>query len=100
MVRRGEILSPVPAARLALEPRDWYTHFMNPHELILLSPYRFPGQNSLMVGNEDIGAFLNGYLTLWHPAVALGAAGPPRVGSPYDHEQPVAGQAYAVPDHT
>jgi hypothetical protein len=72
---------------------------MKPHELILLSPYRFPGQNSLMVGNEDIGAFLNGYLSLWHPAISLGAAGPPRVASPYDHEQPSAGHVYAVPDH-
>jgi hypothetical protein len=71
---------------------------MNPNELILLSPYRVPGQNSLMVANEDVGAFLNGYTALWHPAVALGAAGPPRVGSPYDHEQPAANHVYAVPD--
>jgi hypothetical protein len=71
---------------------------MNPHELILLSPYRVPGQNSLMIGNEDVGAFLNGYTALWHPAVALGATAPPRVGSPYDYEQPAANHVYAVPD--
>ncbi len=71
---------------------------MNPHELILLSPYRVPGQNSLMVANEDVGAFLNGYTALWHPAVAWGAAAVPRVGSPYDHEQPSANHIYAVPD--
>jgi hypothetical protein len=71
---------------------------MNPHELILLSPYRVPGQNSLMIGNEDVGAFLNGLTALWHPAVALGAPAPPRVGSPYDYEQPAANQVYAVPD--
>jgi hypothetical protein len=71
---------------------------MDPHELILLSPYRVPGQNSLMIGNEDVGAFLNGYTALWHPAVARGAAGPPHVGSPYDYEQPAAHHVYAVPD--
>jgi len=71
---------------------------MNPHELILLSPYRVPSQNSLMIGNEDVGAFLNGYTALWHPAVACGATAPPRVGSPYDHEQPAANHVYAVPD--
>jgi hypothetical protein len=73
-------------------------HRMNPHELILLSPYRVPGQSSLMIGNEDVGAFLNGYTALWHPAVALGAAAAPRVGSPYDYEQPAAHHVYAVPD--
>jgi hypothetical protein len=71
---------------------------MNPHELILLSPYRVPGQNSLMIANEDTGAFLNGFTALWHPAVALGAAAPPKVGSPYDFEQPAANHVYAVPD--
>jgi Glycosyl hydrolases family 38 N-terminal domain len=71
---------------------------MNPHELILLSPYRVPGQSSLMIGNEDVGAFLNGSAALWHPAVALGAAAPPHVGSPYDYEQPAANHVYAVPD--
>ncbi len=71
---------------------------MTPHELILLSPYRVPGQSSLMIANEDIGAFLNGYTALWHPAAALGAAAPPRVGSPYDYEQPAANHVYAVPD--
>jgi hypothetical protein len=71
---------------------------MNPHELILLSPYRLPGPNSLMLGNDDVGAFLNGYLALWHPAVARGAAGPPHVGSPYDYEQPGPSHVFAVPD--
>ena len=48
---------------------------MNPHELILLSPYRVPGQSSLMIGNEDVGAFLNGM----HGPVAPGrrSAAPP-----------------------
>jgi hypothetical protein len=71
---------------------------MGPRELILLSPYRLPAQNPLMIGNEETAAFLNGYAALWHPASLQGAAGPPRVGSPYDHEQPTAGHVYAIPE--
>ncbi len=71
---------------------------MNPRELILLSPYRFPTQNALYLGDDDIAAFLNGYTALWHPAAATGAAGPPRVASAYDFEQPVAGHLYALPE--
>src|SRR5690242_19727428 len=71
---------------------------MNPRELILLSPYRPPAKNSLMLGNDDVAAFLNGYSALWHPAVLRGAAGPPRIASPYDHEQPTAGHVYAIPE--
>ncbi len=68
------------------------------HELILLSHNRLPAQNALMLGNEDVAAFLNGYIALWHPAVMCGTSGPPRVCSPYDHEQPAAGHVYAVPE--
>jgi hypothetical protein len=71
---------------------------MTPRELILLSPYRLPAQNPLMLSNDDIAAFLNGLSVLWHPAALYGAAGPPHVGSPYDHEQPAAGHIYAVPE--
>src|SRR5438128_1802712 len=65
--------------------------------LHLLTPYRFPAQNPLMLGNEDIAAFLNGYSVLWHPAALQGAGSPPQISSPYDHEQPVAGHIYALP---
>src|SRR5262245_10403495 len=71
---------------------------MNPRELILLSPYRLPGQDSLMLANEDVSCLLNGYSALWHPAAARGAVNPPRIASPYDHEQPVADHIYAVPE--
>src|ERR1700676_3104242 len=71
---------------------------MTPRELFLLSPYRLPTQNSVMLGNEDVAAFLNGYSALWHPASLRGASGPPRIASQYDHEQPAAGHVYAVPD--
>jgi hypothetical protein len=70
---------------------------MSTRELLLLSPYRLPTQNALYLGDDDVAAFLGGLTALWHPAALLGAAGPPRVASPYDHEQPVAGHVYAVP---
>jgi hypothetical protein len=71
---------------------------MNARELILLSPYRLPAQDSLMLANEDVGCILNGYTALWHPAAVRGATGPPRIASPYDHEEPAAGHIYAVPE--
>jgi hypothetical protein len=71
---------------------------MSTRELILLSPYRLPTQGTLYLGDEEVAAFLNGYAALWHPAALAGASGPPRVSSPYDHEQPSAGHIYAVPD--
>jgi hypothetical protein len=71
---------------------------MTPRELFLLSPYQVPAHHPLLLGNDDVAAFLNGYAALWHPAVIQGAGGPPRVASPYDHEQPAAGHIFAVPD--
>jgi hypothetical protein len=72
---------------------------MNARELILLSPYRVPTHNTLYLGDEEVAAFLNGYTALWHPAALIGASAPPRLGSPYDFEQPTAGHIYAVPDN-
>jgi hypothetical protein len=72
---------------------------MNARELILLSPYRVPTHNTLYLGDEEVAAFLNGYTALWHPAALMGASAPPRLGSPYDYEQPTAGHIYAVPDN-
>jgi hypothetical protein len=56
-------------------------------ELILLSPYTLPAHHALMLSAEDVAAFLNGYLALWHPAALAGATHPPRIASPYDYEQ-------------
>src|SRR5439155_9635180 len=67
-------------------------------ELILLSPYRLPTQSTQMLANDDVASFLNGYVCLWHPAAASGATRPPIVASPYDYEQPKAGQIFAVPE--
>jgi hypothetical protein len=71
---------------------------MSARELVLLSPYRLPTQNALYLSDDDIAAFLNGYSALWHPAAAKGAVSPPRVASPYDHEQPKAQYLYALPE--
>jgi hypothetical protein len=71
---------------------------MNSRELLLLSPYRMPGQNPLMLAHDDMAGFLNGYAALWHPAALRGAKEPPRVASPYDHEQPGQDILFAVPE--
>ena len=71
---------------------------MNPRELILLSPYRLPAQNSLSVSDDDAAAFLNGHAALWHPALLWNADAAPKIASSYDYEQPSAGHVYAVPD--
>jgi len=71
---------------------------MTARELILLSPYRLPTQSTQMLANDDVASFLNGYVCLWHPAAAPGAARPPIVASPYDYEQPRPGQIFAVPE--
>jgi hypothetical protein len=67
-------------------------------ELFLLNPYRLPTQHTLMLSADDVAVFLNGYLSLWHPAALHGATAPPKLASAYDHEQPVAGHIYAVSD--
>jgi hypothetical protein len=71
---------------------------MNQPELILLSPHHLPGQNPLVLGNEDMAAWLNAYSALWHPAAMWQAASPPRVDSAYEHEEPKPGHIYAVPE--
>ncbi|MFO0970153.1 MAG: hypothetical protein U0793_31770 [Gemmataceae bacterium] len=68
------------------------------HSLVLLSPYRYPGQYSLVLGPEDMAAWLNGFTLLWHPALLWQAQGPPRVDQSYDHENPQPGHIYAVPE--
>lgn len=71
---------------------------MSARELILLSPYRLPTQNTLYLSDDDVAAFLNAHAALWHPAAACGAVAPPRIGSPYDFEQPTPGHVYAIPE--
>lgn len=71
---------------------------MSQHELILLSPYRFPGAHALTLSQEDMACWLNAHALLWHPAVVWQAKGPPRFDSTYDHETPKTGVIYAVPE--
>src|SRR6476659_3171847 len=73
------------------------TPFWMSRELILLSPYKPPTQHPLILNNEDVAIYLNGYVALWHPMALVGAAMPPKVGSPYDYEQPREGQVFALP---
>ena len=72
---------------------------MSDCQLFLLSPYRFPGQDSTYLSDEDVRAFLNAYAVLWHPASLLGRTGPPRIDSPYDHENPLENTLYSTPIH-
>ena len=46
---------------------------VSPRELILLSPYRYPAQSPLMLGADEMAAWMNAYSVLWHPA-ALSAS--------------------------
>lgn len=68
------------------------------HELVLLSPYRYPAQYAMTLSDEDMASWLNGFTALWHPALLWQAKGPPRCETTYDHEQPKAGQIYALPE--
>jgi hypothetical protein len=71
---------------------------MNARELLVLTPYHIPAQNSFMLSNEDVAPLLQGYSALWHPAALHGAAAPPKIASPYDHEHPTACQVFAIPE--
>src|SRR4051794_40393159 len=71
---------------------------MNPRELILLSPYRYPAHNPLTLADEEMAAWMNGFAALWHPPALLGALAPPRFDVPYDYENPKAGHVYALPE--
>src|ERR1700677_1894542 len=71
---------------------------MNQHELIMLSPYRFPGQYLLTLGDDDMACWLNAFTALWHPALLWQAKGPPRCDTQYDHEQPRPDCVYALPE--
>src|SRR5215471_17042125 len=66
-------------------------------ELFLLSPYRVPTHHTLTLTDDDTAAFLNGYLSLWHPALLRHATQPPRISPQYDHEEPREANIYAVP---
>jgi hypothetical protein len=69
-----------------------------PREHVLLSPYTPPTQHALSLASEDTAAWLNAWTALWHPALLADAAGPPRWASGHDHDPPLEGHVYAVPE--
>jgi alpha-mannosidase len=69
---------------------------MTQRELLLLSPHPLPTGHTLYLGDGEVAAFLHGHAVLWHPAVLSLAVGPPRIGSPYDHDPPRPGAVYAL----
>jgi hypothetical protein len=71
---------------------------MSERHLFLLSPYRLPTSHQIYLNEDEMAAWLNGYTVLWHPALLLKAAGPPKIDSSYDHDFPNAGEVYAVPE--
>ncbi len=71
---------------------------MNTHELVLLSPYKYPAQYAMTMSDEDMAAWLNGFTALWHPALLWQATAAPRCETTYDHETPKAGMLYALPE--
>lgn len=70
---------------------------MSERHAILLSPYRFPGQDSTYLSDDDVRTFLNAHAALWHPVALHNRSAPPRIDSPYDHEQPSSNFLYATP---
>jgi hypothetical protein len=64
----------------------------------LLSPYRLPTHHTVYLNEDEMSAWLNGYAALWHPALVLGSSKPPGIDSCYDHDPPVAGRVYMVPE--
>lgn len=69
---------------------------MSHRELLLLSPHPLPTGHTLYLGDAEVAAFLHAYAALWHPAALALAVGPPRIGSPYDHDPPRAGAIYVL----
>jgi hypothetical protein len=71
---------------------------MSDRQRLLLSPYRLPTHHQVYLNEDEMAAWLNGFVVLWHPALLIGGERPPRVDSAYDHEQPTAGRAYVMPE--
>ncbi len=69
-----------------------------PHRrLYLLSAVRLPTSYPLQIDADEVTAWLNGYLTLWHPAALWGAEQPPQPANSYDHDNPQPGAIYSIP---
>lgn len=67
-------------------------------QLHLLSSYRLATSYPLQQTADEVAAWLNGYVALWHPAALAGAAQPPQTSNTYDHDNPRTGFVYGVPE--
>lgn len=70
---------------------------MSDRQLHLLSPYRMPTTYPLQLTGDEAASWLNGYLSLWHPAALALGCQPPQTSNTYDHDTPGAGFIYCVP---
>lgn len=70
---------------------------MGQRQLHLLSAMRLPTSYPLQLEAEEVAAWLNGYIVLWHPAALWGACQPPQVSNSYDHDLPTPGYVYGIP---
>ena len=70
---------------------------MSDRQLHLLSPYRMPTTYPLQLSGDEAASWLNGYLSLWHPAALSLAGQAPQTSNTYDHDTPGAGYVYCVP---
>jgi len=67
-------------------------------QLHLLSSYRLATSYPLQQTPDEVAAWLNGYIALWHPAALAGASQPPQASVSYDHDNPRTGFIYGVPE--
>jgi hypothetical protein len=70
---------------------------MTDRQLHLLTPYRMPTTYPLQLTGDEAASWLNGYMSLWHPAALALASKPPIVSNTYDHDTPGPGYIYCVP---
>ncbi|GIW84212.1 MAG: hypothetical protein KatS3mg106_725 [Gemmataceae bacterium] len=66
-------------------------------QLHLLSALRLPTSYPLQLEAEEVAAWLNGYIMMWHPAALWNASQPPQPSNSYDHDTPSAGFIYVLP---
>src|SRR5262249_29405606 len=87
-----------PPPPTPLLPRGVGRQSMSDRSIFLLSPYRLPTTHQVLLNEDEMAAWLNGYVVLWHPALLLGAVTPPQIASPYDHEMPSDNQVFVRPE--
>src|SRR5580692_10505606 len=66
-------------------------------QLHLLSASRMPTSYPLQLSADEVAAWLNGYVAMWHPAALSEASQPPQASVSYDHDNPMTGYIYCNP---